>query len=40
MFNKLYKHYKNDWDHEMMLTQARMTYAEAYKRAQKAEEWF
>lgn len=40
MFNKLYGHYKNDWDFEMRLTQKNMTYAEAYNKAQKDEEWF
>ena len=40
MFNKLYGHYKNNFDIEMRLTHANVTYAEAYARAQKEEEWF
>lgn len=40
MFNKLYGHYKNMWDLEMRLTQNNMTYAEAYVKSQKDEEWF
>ena len=40
LFNKLYGHYKNNWDLEMRLTQANVTYAEAYVRSQKAQEWF
>lgn len=39
-FNKLYAHYKNDWDMEMRLTAAHMTYSEAFNKAQEAEEWF
>lgn len=40
MFNKLYGHYKNNWDYEMRLKQNNMTYAEAYIKSQKDEEWF
>jgi hypothetical protein len=40
MFNKLYGHYKNDWDLEMRLSNVNMTYSEAYAKSQKAEEWF
>ena len=40
MFNKLYTHYKNDWDMEMRMRNANVTYADAYKNAMKAEEWF
>ena len=40
MFNKLYGHYKDMWDMEMRLTQANMTYAEAYAKSQQDEEWF
>ena len=40
MFNRLYSHYKNDWDLEMRLRNANVTYAEAFEKAQKAEEWF
>ena len=39
-FNKLYRHYKNDFDLEMRLTAANTTYAEAHKKAQKDDEWF
>ena len=40
MFNKLYGHYKAMWDMEMRLTQANMTYADAFVKSQKDEEWF
>ena len=40
LFNKLYGHYKEDWDLEMRLRTANMTYAEAYEKMQKEEEWF
>lgn len=40
MFNKLYGHYKNNWDFEMRLTHGNMTYAEAYVKSQQDEEWF
>lgn len=40
LFNKLYGHYKEDWDLEMRLRTANMTYAEAYEKTQKEEEWF
>lgn len=39
LFNKLHKHYKDTFDMEMRLTKAGMTYEEAYREAQKAEEW-
>lgn len=39
MFNKLYKHYKDTWDYEMMLTAARMTHVQAFKKSQEDEEW-
>lgn len=39
-FNRLYGHYKDDFDLEMMLNKAGMTYFEAYAQSQKAEEWF
>lgn len=39
MFNKLYSHYKNNFDMEMRLKNANMTYEEAYKKSQEAEEW-
>lgn len=40
MFNRLYACYKADWDNEMMMTRAGMTYAEAYRKSQQQEEWF
>ena len=40
MFNKLHGHYKDNWDLEMRLTQANMTYSEAYAKSMKDEEWF
>jgi len=40
LFNKLYGHYKDNFDLEMMLKNSNMTYAEAYKKTQEAEEWF
>lgn len=39
MFNKLYGHYKDTWDYEMRLSKANMTYAEAFVKSQKEEEW-
>ena len=39
-FNKFYKHYKNDFDLEMRLKNANVTYQEAFNKAQKSEEWF
>lgn len=39
MFNKLYGHYKNNWDYEMRLKNANMTYAEAFVKSQEDEEW-
>ena len=39
MFNKLYGHYKDTFDLEMRLTQANMTYEEAYDKSMKDEEW-
>lgn len=40
LFDKLYGHYKDDWDYEMRLKNANMTYKEAYIKSQKAQEWF
>jgi len=40
MFNKLYEHYKTNFDIEMRLTKANITYEEAFIRSQKEEEWF
>lgn len=39
-FYRLYKHYKNDFDMEMRLKNANVTYAEAYLKAQQAEDYF
>lgn len=39
LFNKLHKHYKDNFDFEMGLTKAGITYEEAYKKAQQEEEW-
>ena len=39
MFQRLYGHYKNNWDLEMRLTQANMTYEEAWIKSQQDEEW-
>lgn len=39
MFDKLYKHYKDDWDYEMRLRKANMTYKQAEKKAKRQEEW-
>lgn len=40
LFNRIYAHYKDTFDMEMMLRRAGMTYAEAYKKSQQAQEWF
>lgn len=40
IFNKLYQHYKDDFDLETRLKNQNVTYKEAYAKAQKAEEWF
>lgn len=39
MFNRLYQHYKNQWDLEMRLTKHDMTYAELRRKQQQDEEW-
>ncbi len=36
MFDKLYSHYKDNWDYEMRLRKANMTYKEAEKKAKEA----
>ena len=38
-FFKYYKHYKNTFDYEMLLARSGITYSEAFKRSQDAEEW-
>ena len=40
MFNRLYSHYKDNWDMEMILQATHTTYADAYRKQQKSEEWF
>lgn len=40
MFIKLYGHYKSDFDFEMRLRNANLTYEEAFQKAQESEEWF
>ena len=40
LFNKLYKHYKNDFDLEMRLKKANMTYEEAYYKTNQDDRWF
>ena len=39
LFNKLYQHYKNDFDIELRLKKSNITYEEVYKNSQKNEEW-
>ena len=39
-FNKLYQHYKDNWDLEMLMTASRMTYKDAHEKQQQNEEWF
>lgn len=39
-FNKLYQHYKDNWDLEMLMTASRMTYKDVYEKQQQSEEWF
>lgn len=40
MFNRLYDHYKQDFDFEMRLWNANVTYEDAWVKSQKDEEWF
>lgn len=40
MFNRLYGHYKDNFDTEMRLNKANVTYSEAFLKSQQAEEWF
>lgn len=40
LFNKLYAHYKDDFDLEMILRASNTTYAELYEKTQKQQEWF
>ena len=39
-FNKLYGHYKDNFDIEMRMRLANVTYSELYEQEQKSEEWF
>lgn len=39
LFNRMYAHYKNAFDMELMLWRAGMTYAEAYAKSQQEQEW-
>jgi hypothetical protein len=39
-FSKLYQHYKNDFDLELMLKATNTTYAKAQKKQMQSEEWF
>ena len=40
LFNKLYKHYQEQWGIEMRMTQANLTYEDVHARQIKDEEWF
>lgn len=40
LFNKLYDHYKNNFDFEMMLFKTGTTHREAYKKSQESDKWF
>ena len=39
MFNKLYQHYKDDWDLEMLLFKSNRTYKEIKENQNKNEYW-
>ena len=39
MFNKLYKHYKNTFDLEMMMTKASIGYEKLQDKLMSEEEW-
>ena len=39
MFNKLYQHYKDDWDLEMLLFKSNKTYKEIKENQNKNEYW-
>lgn len=39
MFNRMYKHYKDDFDLELLLHKSGMTYEQAFTKAQQDEEW-
>ena len=40
MFNKLYKHYKNTFDIEMLMTNAHIGYEKLQEKMMSEEEWF
>jgi len=40
LFNKLYKHYKNDFDLENYLRNQKITYKELKAKSQQSEFWF
>lgn len=40
LFNKLYQHYKDNFDLELMLEKTATTYEKLRKKARKSEEWF
>lgn len=40
LFNKLYAHYKDNFDMEMRMRLSNTTYSELYEQEQKSEEWF
>jgi hypothetical protein len=40
LFNRLYAHYKDDFDLETVLRASNTTYAELYEKTQKEQEWF
>lgn len=40
LFNKLYAHYKDDFDLETILRASSTTYAELYEKTQNEQEWF
>mgnify|MGYP003413225526 CR=1 FL=1 len=40
MFNKLYAHYKDNFDLELRLKKANITYSELYMKSMEDEEWF
>ena len=40
LFNRLYQHYKNDFDYERYLKAKGLTYEQAEIQAEREEEWF
>lgn len=40
LFNKLYDHYKQTFDFEMMLYKSGLTHTEAYNKSQESDKWF